>query len=327
VDDRTLIFLNGKAVYSGIKTSIMQRRSFLHRSLFTAGSLAAGSSVQKVQARDRMADEPFHLNYAIHDGMFSNSAGKNFLDQIRFAHDMGFRAIEDNGMMDRSPAEQQQIGDLLAKLGMQMGVFVITSDSWHWKTSLATGKQEWVEKMEKDCRTAVEVAKRCHAQWMTVVPGNYERSLSYDIQLAHIITALKRGAAILEPHGLVMVLEPLSDNPDLFLRHSDQTFMICKAVGSPSCKILYDIYHMQRNEGDIIANLNKCWEEIGYIQIGDNPGRNEPTTGEINYRNVFRHIHKKGYKGILGMEHGIAKPGKEGEQALISAYRQSDNFL
>ena len=157
--------------------------------------------------------------------------------------------------------------------------------------------------------------------------GNYERSLSYDIQLANIITALKRGAAILEPHGLVMVLEPLSDNPDLFLRHSDQTYMVCKAVGSPSCKILYDIYHMQRNEGDIIANLNKCWEEIAYLQIGDNPGRNEPTTGEINYRNVFRHIHKKGYKGVLGMEHGIAKPGKEGELALISAYRQSDDFL
>mgnify|MGYP006276355015 CR=1 FL=1 len=287
----------------------------------------AGSSLQKARAGVGMADEPFHLNYAIHDGMFSNLAGKNFLDQIRFAHDMGFRAIEDNGMMDRSPEEQQKIGDLLAKLGMQMGVFVITSDSWHWKTSLATGKQEWVEKMEKDCRTAVEVAKRCHARWMTVVPGNYERSLSYDIQLANIITALKRGAAILEPHGLVMVLEPLSDNPDLFLRHSDQTYMVCKAVGSPSCKILYDIYHMQRNEGDIIANLNKCWEEIGYIQIGDNPGRNEPTTGEINYRNVFRHIHKKGYKGVLGMEHGIAKPGKEGELALISAYRQSDDFL
>jgi hydroxypyruvate isomerase len=124
-----------------------------------------------------------------------------------------------------------------------------------------------------------------------------------------------------------MVLEPLSDNPDLFLRYSDQTYMICKAVNSPACKILFDIYHMQRNEGDIINNINRSWDEIGYIQIGDNPGRNEPTTGEINYLNVFRHIYKKGYRGILGMEHGVSGKGKEGELALIRAYRASDNFL
>ena len=92
-------------------------------------------------------------------------------------------------------------------------------------------------------------------------------------------------------------------------------------------KILYDIYHMQRNEGDIVANIDRCWEEIGYIQIGDNPGRNEPTTGEINFKNIFRHIHSKGYQGILGMEHGIARPGKEGELALIQAYRESDSFM
>ncbi|MCU0335940.1 MAG: TIM barrel protein [Chitinophagaceae bacterium] len=123
-----------------------------------------------------------------------------------------------------------------------------------------------------------------------------------------------------------MVLEPLSDNPDLFLRYSDQTYEICRAVGSPACKILYDIYHMQRNEGNLIANMDKCWEEIAYIQIGDNPGRKEPGTGEINYRNVFRHLHRKGYQGILGMEHGIAGEGKEGELALIKAYREADAF-
>jgi hydroxypyruvate isomerase len=124
-----------------------------------------------------------------------------------------------------------------------------------------------------------------------------------------------------------MVLEPLSDNPDLFLRHSTQTYMICKAVKSPSCKILFDMYHMQRNEGSIIDNIDRCWDEIGYLQIGDNPGRNEPTTGEMNYRNIFRHIYSKGYKGILGMEHGISQKGKEGEAALIKAYRESDAFL
>ena len=69
-----------------------------------------------------------------------------------------------------------------------------------------------------------------------------------------------------------MVLEPLSDTPNLFLRNSDQTYMICKAINSPSCKILFDMYHMQKNEGNIIANMDKAWDEIGYLQIGDNPG-------------------------------------------------------
>ena len=87
------------------------------------------------------------------------------------------------------------------------------------------------------------------------------------------------------------------------------------------------MYHMQRNEGDIINNMNRTWEEIAYLQIGDNPGRKEPTTGEMNYKNIFRHIYNKGYKGILGMEHGNAKPGKEGEQALIAAYRETDSFV
>ena len=181
--------------------------------------------------------------------------------------------------------------------------------------------------MIKDCKEAVEVAKRCNAKWMTVVPGNYERSLSADFQTINVINALRKAADILAPHGLVMVLEALSDNPDLFLRHSDQTSMICKAVNSPACKFLFDMYHMQRNEGNIINNLDSNWDEIAYLQIGDNPGRNEPGTGEMNYKNIFKHIASKGYKDVLGMEHGNAKSNKEGELALIKAYRDADDFM
>ena len=87
------------------------------------------------------------------------------------------------------------------------------------------------------------------------------------------------------------------------------------------------MYHMQRNEGNIINNLNHTWDEIGYLQIGDNPGRNEPGTGEMNYKNIFKHIYNKGYRGVLGMEHGNAGKGKEGELALIKAYREADDFM
>lgn len=303
----------------------------MRNSLLTGASLAASATVfgksDEKQETLTAAEKTFNLDYAFHDGMFKNHAGNDFIEQIKFAHSMGFRSIEDNGMMSRPVEQQKKIGETLASLGMRMGVFVITSDSWHWKTSLTTGKQEWIDKMIKDCKEAVEVAKRCGAKWMTVVPGNYDRNLSLEYQTANVINALRKASAILEPHGLVMVLEALSDNPDLFLRHSDQTYMICQAVNSPSCKFLFDMYHMQRNEGDIINNLNRSWSEIGYLQIGDNPGRKEPTTGEMNYKNIFKHIHAKGFKGILGMEHGNARPGKEGEVALIKAYRESDSFL
>ena len=76
--------------------------------------------------------------------------------------------------------------------------------------------------------------------------------------------------------------------------------------------------------GNLIPNIDHAWDEIAYYQIGDNPGRKEPTTGEINYKNVFKHIHEKGFTGILGMEHGNSRAGKEGERAVIDAYRQCD---
>jgi hydroxypyruvate isomerase len=305
----------------------MQRRSFINQGVTAATATFVTSSALATNAEKKFNPvQPFKLNYGIHDGMFKNSGGSNFVDQIQFAYDIGFRAIEDNGMMDRPVDEQKKIGDKLASLGMRMGVFVVAFDHWPLQTSLTTGKQEWKDKFLQWCKTAVEVAKRCNAKWMTVVPGNYDRTISVEYQTSNVIDALRKAAAIFEPHNLVMVLEPLSDTPDLFLRHSDQTFMICQAVNSPSCKILFDMYHMQRNEGNIINNIDKAWDQIGYFQIGDNPGRKEPGTGEMNYKNIFKHLHQKGYSGILGMEHGNVKPGKEGEEALIKAYREADSF-
>jgi hydroxypyruvate isomerase len=304
----------------------MKRRNFIGKSIATAG---AAFAVVNTFAFDKQAPgagqagKTFQLNFAPHEGMFENHAGKNFIDQIRFMHDQGFRAIEDNGMLKRSTEEQDKIGSELAKLGMTMGVFVVDGGD-NWKVSLTTGKQEFLDNFIKTCKQCVETAKRVNAKWMTVVPGFFERNLPMGIQTSNVIDALRKGAEIFEPHGLVMVLEPLSDTPDLFMRFSDQTYALCKAVNSPSCKILYDIYHMQRNEGNIIKNIEKCWDEIAYIQIGDNPGRKEPGTGEVNFKNIFSFAHNKGYKGVWGMEHGNAGAGKEGELALIKAYRDAD---
>ena len=112
----------------------------------------------------------------------------------------------------------------------------------------------------------------------------------------------------------------------MYLSKIPQAYMLCKAIDSPSCKILFDIYHQQITEGNLIPNIDMAWDEIAYFQIGDNPGRNEPTTGEINYRGIFEHIYNKGYRGILGMEHGNSQAGRAGEQAVIDAYRAVNDF-
>jgi len=307
----------------------MKRRDFVKSTLAAAGTAALGATAPALAGTERLsgaiAKHEFKLKYAPHFGMFENHAGKDHIDQLRFMADVGFTAFEDNGMMGRSVEEQERIGRELERLGMTMGVFVVAAygnnDVW-----AVTGKQEHIDHFVDTCRRAVEVAKRVNAKWMTVVPGGFDRRIPIGIKTANVVEVLRRGAEVFEPHGLVMVLEPLSDSPDLFLREADQTYEICKAVNSPSCKILYDIYHMQRNRGHIIPMMDMTWDEIAYIQIGDNPGRKEPTTGEINYKNVFAHIHKKGFQGVLGMEHGNSKPGKEGEQALIDAYVYSDGF-
>jgi hydroxypyruvate isomerase len=133
----------------------------------------------------------------------------------------------------------------------------------------------------------------------------------------------------LEPHKLVMVLEPLNwqtNHGGVFLRSAEQGYAVCKAVNSPSCKILFDLYHEQITAGNLIPSLDAAWDEVAYLQSGDNPGRKEPGTGEVNYRNVFQHLAKKGYKGVIGMEHGNSKPGAEGEQAVIDAYRAADAY-
>nr|WP_199081680.1 TIM barrel protein [Pedobacter sp. ASV19] len=310
----------------------MNRTEFLKNSAIATGTLLAGTAVNAVadpinlSRHSIAAGKTFNLDYAPHEGMFAQHAGNNFLDQIRYLYDMGFRSIEDNGFLGRSETEQTQIGELLAKLGMRMGVFVVDGGD-NWKISLTTGKKEFKDHFKETCRRAVEAAKRCNAKWLTVVPGFYERKLPYGIQVSNVVDAMRAGAEIFEPHGLIMVLETLSDTPELFLQHTHETYSVCKAVNSPSCKILFDIYHMQRNEGDLIVNLDRCWEEIAYIQIGDNPGRKEPGTGEINYKNIFKHLYQKGYKGVMGMEHGNSLKGKEGEMRLIQAYREADNFL
>ena len=304
----------------------MNRRDFLSTGL-VAGAALSASAVPTGAAEEQTGKGRFRLKYAPHFGMFRNLAGNDPVDQVKFMADQGFTALEDNGMRRKPREQQEKIAREMDRLGMTMGVFVATAD--FGKPTFASGSAEFAEAVLQDIRDSVEVARRVNAKWVTVVPGKFDHRLPMGYQTANVVDLLRRCAEICEPAGLVMVLEPLNhwaNHPELFLHKIPQAFQICRAVNSPSCKILFDIYHQQITEGNLIPNIDRAWKEIAYFQIGDNPGRKEPGTGEIHYRNIFRHIHGKGFEGVLGMEHGNSQPGAEGEQAVIDAYVAHDQF-
>ena len=317
-------------------TSTTSRRSFLAATAATSLT-AAIANTSYAAVRQAEKPSPFSVKFAPHPGMFKASAGKDVIDQINFCHEMGFTAFEHNGIKKETPEKQQQIGDTLKKHGMEMGVFVAYAD--FIRPTFANPNETTTKEILDQIKESIEVAKRCGAKFVTVVPGSIDQPTSVEnkyggprlaegFQTGYVIDMLRKCTEILEPEGIVMVLEPLNwhaNHGGAFLRDSDQAYAICRAVDSPSCKILFDIYHQQITEGNLIPNINRAWDEIGYFQAGDNPGRKEPGTGEINYANVFKAIAERQAKDgrdlIIGMEHGNSMKGKEGEQAVIDAYR------
>lgn len=305
----------------------MERRDFVRLGAVAAAGMAAPPVSEGLAAQGTAprAGDPFSLDYAPHFGMFRANSGADMLDQLKWMHDQGFRSLEDNGMRARSVADQERVAREMSRLGMRMGVFVLNPET-AWTTTFAAGTADFRTSFLKDVDDSIEVAKRVNAKWMTVVMGKYAPRLEMEYQTANSVEILRAASARLEAHGLVMVLEPLNrrDHPDLFLSRIPQAFQICRAVNSPSCKILFDVYHQQITEGNIIPNFDLAWSETAYVQVGDNPGRKEPTTGEINYANVFAHLKAKGFSGVVGMEHGNSRPGVEGERAVVNAYRAVD---
>jgi len=289
----------------------------------------------------------FNLNYAPHIGLFPNSAGNDPFDQIRYIADLGFKTIEDSGfnaphipfdtsamgigMFGQSPSYLDKIGSVIADTGLTMGTFVMTPSFWPPTATLTSGNLEHRETFLKKCRKGLEVGRRIHAKFVTVSTDCYDRSLPVEVQTANVIDALRYAADIFEPHGITMVIETLSDHHELFLRTSELAYLLCRGVNRSSCKILFDMYHLQRNVGNLVAHIDMVWPEIGYFQVGDVPGRKEPGTGEINYKNIFRHIYRKqeaeSKTFVIGMEHFKSKEGPDGEKALLEAYKLCDDFV
>lgn len=303
---------------------MITRRTLLHSTL---GAAASGIASPSLAASSK---QKFKLKLAPHLGQFTELGGESIEGQLEFLAAEGFAVLEDNGMMGRSTAEQERIARSMHHFGISMGVFVVAVGG-NENRLFTTGHADNPKKFARACQEAVTVAKRVNARWMTVVPGVFERRLPIGIQTANVIDVLRAGADVFERENLVMVLEPLADSPDLFLRTADQAFELCRAVDSPACKILFDMYHLQQNQGSIITSIDQTWNEIGYFQIGDVPGRLWPGTGEMNYGNILRHIATKmaasGRDFVFGMEHGPWQPNKASERACIESYRAIDAAL
>jgi hydroxypyruvate isomerase len=312
---------------------ISNRRDFLKKAggagaaVLAAPALLASSRPSRMRSIITDASDPFKLKYAPGLGMFREHAGADPIDNIKFCHDMGFRAVFDNSLLGKPVEMQEKITSELNSLGMDLGPFVLYAD--FSVTSFVLDKPEVREMLKKKMNEGVELAKRTGAKWALVVPGRYDERLHRDYQTANVIDNLRFCCDIVEKEGLTIVIEPLNvlnDHPGLFLTGMPQSYQICRAVNRDSVKIVNDMYHQQITEGNIIPNIIMAWDEIAAFHIGDNPGRKEPTTGEINYNNIFKFLHSSKFDGVLCMEHGKSLAGKEGEKKVIEAYRQCDNF-
>jgi hydroxypyruvate isomerase len=261
-------------------------------------------------------------------GMFRQNAGQDPIDNIKFCHDQGFRAMFDNGLPGREPALQEKIAAEISRLGMELGPYVLRGDPRI--PDFVLNKQEIRDMLAGVMKSAIEVTKRTGVKQALIVLGRYDDRLHIDYQTANAIDNLRFCCDIVEPEGITLVLEPLNNlinHPGLFLTRIPQAYAISRGVNRPSCKILDDLYHQQISEGNLIPNIEAAWSEIAVFHLGDSPGRNEPTTGEINYKNIFKHLYKKKYEGTLCMEHGVSQRGtKEGELRVIQAYRECDSF-
>ncbi|KQN40253.1 xylose isomerase [Sphingomonas sp. Leaf407] len=300
----------------------------LSRRTVLAGGAAvtAASGVLAAQRPAASNAAKFGLHFAPHEGSFASRGGR--IEQIAYAADQGFTAWEDNEAATRPVAEQEAMAKALSSRGMKMGVFVASMPKWSQSRPLLGGNDDSErDGFLADLRASIEVAKRLNADRMTIVTGFLDPKLPIDIQTARVIDVMRRAAEIIAPTGAAMVMEPLNtrtNHPGVYMQTIAQGYAVARGVNSPAVKVLADLYHEQIQSGNLIPTLAICWNEIGYIQFGDNPGRNEPGTGEINYATIVRWLKNKRYAGVIGMEHGNSVKGRAGEERLIAAYRAID---
>lgn len=170
-------------------------------------------------------------------------------------------------------------------------------------------------------KESIVVAKELNVPSIIITTGNERNDIPHVEQHTNIVLAFKKVAPILEDAGITMILEPLNvlaNHMGYMLPSSYEAFSICEEVDSQAIKVLYDIYHQQITEGNLIPTIRKFFPWIGHFHVADVPGRNEPGTGEINYKNVFAAIEALGYDKYVGLEYSPTKDSAETVRQVLA---------
>jgi hydroxypyruvate isomerase len=272
------------------------RRTFLG-AVAASAALAAAPGGAPADAGKPAPDKPGrtpHTRFAVNVEMWWTKLP--FLQRLERAAELGFPAVE------FWPYENKDI-PAVAKRCKELGLEVAQFTAWGFKPGLNDPKnhEAFVKKIAVSCAVAEQLACRL----MTVVGGDDVPGLTQAQMHQNIIDGLKRAAPLAEKHQITLILEPMNirvDHKGHCLYGSEPAVRICRAVGSKFVKINWDLYHMQISEGDLCGRLREGFDQLGYVQIADHPGRNEPGTGEINYTRVLQELQKLGYKGYVGLE-------------------------
>jgi hydroxypyruvate isomerase len=295
-----------------LSQSKMGRRSFLGAAAATAGGplLRSQSAADAVSEQDtKTLGRGEHTKFSLNIEMWWTKLP--LLERIDRAADLGFPAVEFWEWREKDI-------DAIASKTQARGIEVSNITGWGFTPGLnnPVNHDRFVAEIEAGC----QVAKKLNAPLMTVVGGDDQPGMTQDEMHRHIITGLRRAAPIAERHQVMLALESMNirvDHKGHCLYGSPPAVRICREVDSPFVKINWDFYHMQISEGDLCGRLREGWEQVGYLQLADHPGRNEPGTGEIHYNRVLREAYELGYRGYVGLE--CAPRGDEVEAARAVA--------
>jgi hydroxypyruvate isomerase len=302
----------------------MLRRAFLKGAPAVAGGVgllsAPGTAAAPAAAP---APKPFKLRYACELNWLEKEL--TIPQRLDLFKEQGFTAVEYNGLLKHPPKEVEDIRRELDARGMDFGIFVANPGGWD-RSGVVDPRQHpaFLEEVKK----TLEYHKVIGNKSVTTLCGMALPGVSRSIQRRSCVEGFKKAADVLAGSGLALVVEPLNhiDHPGFFMTRADELAEVIGQVASPNVRILYDFYHLQVTQGNLIRDFQQYYDLVGYIQTGDVPGRKEPGTGETNYRNVFKAVYEKGYRGIIGMEHGFSVPGREGFERCAKAYREADDF-
>jgi hydroxypyruvate isomerase len=273
------------------------------------------------------------LRYAPHLGyrppfqpLFAATVGTDDpLDHIKFAADNAFAGVLYAVARARPAAEQQKVGDALAAHGLEAGCILYTTFDQLRNASWATDSKEAREWIAGEIAQAAEAAHRVGAKRLAVLGGaDPQRPIAS--QHADLVQNLRYAGDIAARTGLTLCLETLSRKsiPDMLLQHMPDAVAIAKAVDHPAVRLIFDTSHVQVMDGDLLFHLEQAWDHVEIVQLADNPGRLEPGTGEINFESVLRLLIKRGYRGLVELEHGWRRPGLQSESRGLATLRRLD---